>query len=250
MVFLTAIFSFALPIGALVYWRKRTGLSIIPFAAGAMCFLLFAMGLEQASHTFFLSADNPVSRLIRSNSWLYVLYGCLAAGIFEETGRLFGYKLLLRGQKRREISVAYGIGHGGIEVILTLGLTYVILCLVKLGISMGDAGSDKILQETLQATGAGEMALSMLERVSAMALHIGLSIVVFYAVNRPGKMGFYPLAILMHGIADLPAAMYQAGILKPIVLVELLTFILAVGILAFGSLIYRRLDENDDAVSG
>ena len=46
MILLTAFFAFLLPIGALVYWRRRTGLGIVPFAAGALCFLLFAMGLE------------------------------------------------------------------------------------------------------------------------------------------------------------------------------------------------------------
>ena len=173
MILLTAFFAFLLPIGALVYWRKRTGLGIVPFAAGALCFLLFAMGLEQVLHSFCLVSDNPVSRVIKSSPWITALYGCLAAGICEESGRLFGFRLLLRRQKAREVSVAYGIGHGGIESILTLGLTYVILALASFGITMGDAGTDEMLRQTISTASSGTLLLAMFERAEKWCVHAG-----------------------------------------------------------------------------
>lgn len=246
MIYATAIFAFLLPIAALVIWKKKTGITFFPFLAGALCFMLFAMGLEQLLHGIFLAEGNPVSQTIMGTPWLYVLYGCLSAGIFEETGRLFGFKLLLRNYPEKETSVAYGIGHGGIESILTLGLSYLILSLVKLGITIGDAEAEAMLLDSIGTVTWSSALLAMLERVSAMTLHIGLSILVFAAANREGKKYLYPAAIVLHALADVPAALYQTGILKSIPLVEGIALLCAVCILLFGTMIYRKMDLDTD----
>ena len=58
------IYSFALPIGLLIWWKKRSGESLWCFIAGAICFMLFAMTLESLLHAFMLSGNNPVSAAI------------------------------------------------------------------------------------------------------------------------------------------------------------------------------------------
>lgn len=247
MLLITTVFAFALPIGAMIYWRKRTELGIKPFVVGAACFLLFAMSLEQVLHTFVLGGDTPLSRTIKGTPALFVLYGSLAAGIFEETGRLFGFKALLRGERRKEVSVAYGIGHGGIEVILVLGVSYLMLTLVKFGVSLGDAETNALLADSLSKTSTGTMVWAILERVSGMMLHIGLSIMVFYAASRPGKMIFYLIAILLHALADVPAALFQAEILKSIPAIELIVFCCSVCILSIGVFIYRKMDKGAES---
>ena len=222
MMIFTLFFSFAVPIGLLVYWKKRNGLSIFPFVVGGMCFLLFAMGLEQMLHAVCIGMDTPVSRAIQSNPWLYVAYACLAAGIFEETGRYFGFKVLLRNYKERPVSVAYGIGHGGIETIMTLGLTYLLLTLVR-------------------TSSADEMGLAMLERISAMMPHISLAILVFAAVHGEKKKYLYPLAIVLHALTNVMAGLYQTGLVTNILLVELVTFACSVCIMIFGRKIYLQI---------
>ena len=243
MLILTTLFSFALPIGLLVYWKNRHDLPMFPFVTGAFCFLLFALGLEQVLHTFCIVRDNPVSRAIQANPWLYVIYGCLAAGIFEETGRLFGFRVLLRNYKEKEISVAYGIGHGGIETILSLGLTYLLLSLVSLGVTMGSPEANAPLLESLQAATAGEMSLAMLERISAMMMHIGLSILVFIAVRDSSRFWLYPAAIGLHALADFAVGMYQVKILNSISLVEAIAFVCGLGILGFGAALYQKMEK-------
>ena len=182
---------------------------------GSLCFLLFAMGLEQMLHAVVIGMENPISERINNTPWLYVLYGCLAAGIFEETGRYFGFSVLLRNYKEKEVSVAYGIGHGGIETIMTLGLTYGMLALVSLGVSLGDEQTSELLWKTINSAGAGEMCLAMLERVSAMMLHIGLSVLVFAAVRR-GKKLLYPLLFRVYH-RGYPVIHFSLGI-KPCLL--------------------------------
>ena len=241
MMIFTLFFSFAVPIGLLVYWKKRNGLSIFPFVVGGMCFLLFAMGLEQMLHAVCIGMDTPVSRAIQANPWLYVAYGCLAAGIFEETGRYFGFKVLLRNYRERPVSVAYGIGHGGIETIMTLGLTYLLLTLVHFGVGIGDPESNAMLMESVRTSSAGEMGLAMLERISAMMMHISLSILVFAAVNGEKKKYLYPLAIVLHALTNVMAGLYQTGLVTNILLVELVTFACSVCIMIFGRKIYLQI---------
>ena len=240
MLIMTTVFAFGFPIALMIYWKKRCNLTNFPFIMGSLCFLLFAMGLEQMLHAVVIGMENPISERINNTPWLYVLYGCLAAGIFEETGRYFGFSVLLRNYKEKEVSVAYGIGHGGIETIMTLGLTYGMLALVSLGVSLGDEQTSELLWKTINSAGAGEMCLAMLERVSAMMLHIGLSVLVFAAVRR-GKKLLYPLAIVLHALSNISAGLYQVGILSNIILVEFITFVCALCVLGGAVSLYRKM---------
>lgn len=46
-----------------------------------------------------------------------------------------------------------------------------------------------------------------------MLLHISLSIVVFYAVKE-NKKKYLLQAIILHAVFDVPAAMYQCGVIN------------------------------------
>ena len=60
--------------------------------------------------------------------------------------------------------------------------------------------------------------LAIFERIIAMTLHIALSVLVFYAVMKKGKIYYYFLAIILHALANTSAAMMQAGLLDNIFL--------------------------------
>src|SRR3954453_12090483 len=95
--------------------RGRMTLSVRNIAIGAGVFFLFSQVLEKLMHAYVLSG-NPVTA-----SWLqlhplgYALYGCLAAGLFEEVGRYLGMRFLVKDTGNPGTAVAYGLGHGGIE---------------------------------------------------------------------------------------------------------------------------------------
>ena len=71
------IFAFAMPIGLLIFWKKRSNLTMFPFTVGGMCYLLFAMVLEQLVHMICIGMIQPLSDAILSNFWLYVTFGCV-----------------------------------------------------------------------------------------------------------------------------------------------------------------------------
>ena len=94
MVF-SLLVSFVLPIVLLVVLKRRFQVSAMGALVGAGGFILFVLVLEQILHWAVLSFT-PVGTI----PWAYVLYGCLAAGVFEETGRLVIDVYKRQGQKR------------------------------------------------------------------------------------------------------------------------------------------------------
>ncbi|MDE6282170.1 MAG: YhfC family intramembrane metalloprotease, partial [Oscillospiraceae bacterium] len=110
----------AVPLGIMLFLRKRGG-AWTTFLIGAGTFILFAMILEQLFHGPVLFSG--IGAMIQGNIWLYGLYGGLAAGLFEETGRFLAFRFALRRRQDRITSLTYGIGHGGIEAFLIAGLT-------------------------------------------------------------------------------------------------------------------------------
>ena len=54
------------------------------------------------------------------------------------------------------------------------------------------------------------MAMNVIERLFAMFLHIGLTVIVFYGVIN-AKKGCLPAAILLHMLMDTFPALYQRG---------------------------------------
>lgn len=214
------LLSVLLPFIFILVLRRRFKVQWLPILIGAGIFILFAMVLEQISHMLILrpEADGTIP-LIAESPWLYVLYGVLAAGIFEETGRLFAFLFMKRRYKIVDSAVSYGIGHGGIEAIIIVGLGMLNTVILSLMINSGSMIVDSLpagTVESITGTPVYMYILSILERVIAISVHIGLSILVWAAVMKKGKWWLFPLAIVLHALTNLTAAMLQAGLLTNI----------------------------------
>ena len=236
----TLLFSLALPLGLMIWWKKKTGAKLWTFIAGAICFTVFAMVLERILHTFCLVQKNPVSNFIVNNTIAYMLYGAFAAGIFEETGRLFGFKVLLKKYNEKKDAIAYGIGHGGIEVIFILGISYLYFFLAICGVTVGDAATTQTLLDSVKNLQVSTCCMAMIERVSAMLIHVSLSLIVFVAAREKGKFWLFPVAILMHAFMDAPAVLYQIGVPIPLLAVEVLMIVLGIMYFVIGKKILDK----------
>ena len=214
------LLSILLPFIFILILRRRFKIQWIPILIGAGIFILFAMVLEQITHMLVLRPEvDGTIPLITDSPWLYVLYGVLAAGIFEETGRLFAFLLMKRKYKVVDSAVSYGIGHGGIEAIIVVGLGMLNSIIIGIMINSGGGIAESLpagTAEILTGTPVYMYILSIIERVFAITVHIALSILVWIAVMKKAKWWLFPLAIVLHALTNTTAAMFQAGLLTNI----------------------------------
>lgn len=208
-------------IAVIVYKRKNRDTWLPSVFIGAGTFIVFALLLERLLHMVML----PV---VKDSVIWYGIYGALAAGVFEETGRFVAYKTLMRKHYTTKNAVIMGLGHGGIEAVLVLGATlliYLVLVLSANSVGLAKAletaakGNAEMAQtlgaqlETIRDYNFISCALGIYERVIAIVFHTCMSIFLYKAVTQKGKIWLYPTAILLHALLDFPAALYQMQVI-------------------------------------
>lgn len=250
----TGLLAITIPVVLIVAWKMYTKRSLVPFWVGVMVFIAFSRMLEMIPHSLFLLSSNPVSKAINGNVVLYVIYAATVAALFEETGRYLAFRFVLTKHPNKETAVTYGIGHGGIECILVLGVTYIQYYAYGQLINNGSMDKmfsaykdssqsvDALNQLITNIKGVTQMTCYMadLERISAMMVQVALSILVFQAVYVAGKKYMYWVAVALHFLMDVPAALYQKSVLK-LLPTEIILFVYAALVLALGVKIYQGL---------
>jgi uncharacterized membrane protein YhfC len=227
-----------IPIAFFLIFRNRWHLKALPMWIGVLIFFVFSQVLEKILNVIILRPQpNGTIALANNHPWLFVIYGILAAGIFEETGRLVGFLYLKKKVSGLQTAISYGIGHGGIEMILIGAMSLVSYLIISTGIN---AHNQKILTTVASSltqsltTNAGWLiSETIIERLFAFGIQLSLSILVWLAVNRTAKRWLYPLAIGLHAIIDVPSAMYQAHLLSGMTMTLSLTILLTLLLGAF-----------------
>ena len=233
------VLAFVIPIASVIVFKLKNRDARLPSAlVGAVTFLVFALILEQLMHTIILP-------FVQGNRVSYIIYGALAAGIIEETGRLTAYKVVMKDNLTAKNAIMMGLGHGGLECLILLG--YTLIGLVGSAIMVNNNGLEITINtlsggsaeraesvraqlEALASYGFGDMALAVYERLLAMIFHVCMSVLVFHAVTQPGKMKLYVLAVILHAALDVPAAMYQVGMLSLPVVYIIMTVMTAAAV--------------------
>ena len=170
----------------------------------------------------------PLLQVLSTQSWfaafaahtvVYVIVvGGLSAGLFEETARLVGAKLLKKHRTYKDM-LSFGLGHGLCEMILLIGLgqlNNLLFCLLvrdpQLAASLG-VGNDLLQAVTQQLAAASPLMvyLGILERVSAVMYHVFATCLVFLAVKRRRPV-LYLAAILAHTVFNAGVSLVLMGL--------------------------------------
>ena len=248
---LCAVLGIAVPI-LLSWWIiKKYNVRPLTIIIGALVFVVFALVLEPILHQIVLKG--PHGPVITGNILYYALYGGLAAGIFEETGRFLAMKFLLKREPSSAITgVGYGLGHGGAEMLIIFGVTMLSNIAISAMINAGQI--DTVLAsvpaenlatvqaqfDSLKDLAPGTLFIGLWERASALILQIGLSLLVWVAVRRGGKwLWLFPAAILLHALVDAVAVVISKTV--GMVAVEIIISALAVAVGAMGWMVAKKL---------
>ncbi len=257
----SALLAIGAPIALIVVFRKRFRIQALPVAFGAAAFIIFALILEALVHQIALSPDAYGNNAIAQSPVLFMLYGGFMAGIFEETGRFVSFKLLKKRCCGVKTGLAYGVGHGGVEAVLLVGVSMIssiILCVTINSIgseqfiaSAGAGVSPGVLEAqiaSLAAAPPAQFLLGGIERLFAIAIQVSLSVFVYYAAYDNRRWYLYPLAILMHAVVDFIPALNQTGALggENLMVIEGFVFACA-ALLVFLAVRLHRLMSREEA---
>ncbi|MFL6705617.1 MAG: YhfC family intramembrane metalloprotease [Paraburkholderia graminis] len=245
-----------------IYRRLRRPLALKPrpAIAGIAVFALFAMVIERALNDYVLHRNEATATFL-SHPLAFVVYGALAAGICEEVGRFIGMRLLIKRASASAsasasatpapaqqtprtddgTALAYGLGHGGAEAWLVGVMVQVQWILFAVFENRGQLDSYlsnlpteslmriHLILASLTPQTAGIFAL---ERIAALVFQIGLSVLMWRGL-RAGWRGILPLAIALHALVDVPAALFQAQLvpLAAVDAVYALAAVVVVGLL-------------------
>lgn len=241
------VLAILIPIAALIIFKlKNKTVKLRYFFIGAAAFVVFALILEQILHVFMQST------IQNSSIAVYVLYGALCAGIFEETGRFLAFKLFFKNENDPRASIMYGLGHGGIESVILLGLTMLSYAVTAVTINaigtdafFGSLNYEQNMIALIQLAALAQYDiptafLSIVERIFAITLHVSLSVIVFASVKMKGRFWLYPAAVAIHAIFDVPAALYQRDAMS-IVLCEILLALGTVVAVIIAAKVYKAM---------
>ncbi len=250
---LDIVLGFAVPV-CLAWWMiKKYKVRLSTILIGAATFIVFALVLEALVHKIVLGGS--LGATIQGKTLYYALYGGLMAGLFEETGRFLSMKFLMKKEPTTVLpGLAYGAGHGGVEMLIVFGISMISNLVMSVMINAGQletivSQTPAEAQEQVRAAAAqlaelraGSLLLGLWERISALILHLSLSVLVWAAVRKGGKwLWLFPAAILLHAGVDAQAVILSKSASMPAL--EAIIFAESVAIAGIAYMAGRRISS-------
>ena len=229
-IIITMMLLLAFLIVSIWYAKKKYQINLAVLGLGAVAFFLSSQILEKLIHVLVLHPQKDGSiALLQEHPLIYIVYGLAMAAFFEETARLIFFKWL---EKKRNLekadALAYGLGHGGLELIF-LGLTslvnlYIVLSAVQTqNPQVLQLLSEKMLK-TIQSLSVWQIYLLAFERILALGFQLLLTVWVYQGVRQ--KNWVYLLAAYgLHAVFDLVPSLAQVGWITSPVLVEVILLV-------------------------
>ncbi|RKP52517.1 YhfC family intramembrane metalloprotease [Trinickia fusca] len=218
------LFVALLPIALYARLRKPMALERRDTIVGIAVFAFFAMIVERAVNAYLLGINATTSAWL-SHPVAFVLYGTLAAGVFEEGGRYVGMRFIAgrlatgASDRRDGVALGYGLGHGGAEAWLVGVLTQIQWIAYAILANRGELDRHLVnlpidavarIHLLLASLSLPMAALFALERTAALVFQVGLSALMWRGV-RAGRLVIVPIAIVAHALLDVPALLFQVG---------------------------------------
>jgi uncharacterized membrane protein YhfC len=197
---ISAAIALFLPIAAALWWSHKSGIGWRYWGFGALVFFVSQIVLRLP---WLVPLGAAVSGSIKGNLWLtaaWVAFAAITAALFEEIGRWLGYRYLLREEKSFRSGMMYGLGHGGIESILLVGLsvaaslaTYVLLAQGKLPQLPAEQAAQ--ISAVLAAQTPLTALMGGVERIFTLVFHVAFSVLVLQCFLRGERRWlFYSIA--------------------------------------------------------
>ncbi|MBQ7000545.1 MAG: YhfC family intramembrane metalloprotease [Oscillospiraceae bacterium] len=206
-----------------------------------------------------LAAQDWFIRFSQSHLFLYAFSLAFTAGLFELAGRFAVAKLMQKNLTYNR-SLAAGLGHGGIEAMVLVGITYInnlaYMAMINAGTfdaavaqtaAMGvDVGQLELLKVQLLTTSPALYLLGGFERLLAMTAHAAMSMLVCYGVAQKKVLPCTLVCLGIHTFIDLTAGL---TLILPQTTAYLVIYSILTAVAVVSVLVIRRISRSWKEVS-
>ncbi len=216
---LTLFVSLILPVLVLILFTakyKRQGI-LSAWLLGAAGFFVTQMLIRLPVLTF-LQGQGWFLQFAQNHLFGYAFSLAFTAGLFELAGRFAVAKIMQKNLTDHR-ALAAGLGHGGIEAMLLIGMTYVNNLIYIFMINSGtfdaiitqtaamgvDAAQLELIRTQFLTSSPLLFALAGFERLLAMIGHAAMSMLVCYGVVHRKVLPSLLLCLGIHTLMDLTA---------------------------------------------
>lgn len=214
----------------IIYGIKNKGKGVWKaLALGAAGFVLLQMIIRMPILSI-VSMLPGFGNFVMNYYVLYCLILAFTAALFEVVAR-FGVAKILQKKINYEQGIAAGLGHGGIEAILIVGMTYINNLLYAIMINTGSFAQTIDAVATTDTTGMAEAQLLAIqaslveapsylfylagyERVLTVIFHTAMSLLVCYLVYKRKAVLGVSIAFVAHFLVDFIAPLIN-GLATP-----------------------------------
>lgn len=219
----TLIVSTLLPLIFAIIWcvKNKSKKTISALLLGALGFFVMQIVIRTPILSLISQTDGFLD-FVSSNYVLYCLILAFTAALFEVIAR-YGVAKILRKNLSFERSFAAGIGHGGIESIIIIGMTYISNLVLSFMINTNtfdivveqtsaqgiDASNLTAVKEQLIGTNPSTFLLGGFERILTITIHIGLTVLVWYFVKHKKDIIGILICLLAHFAVDFVGGFVQ-----------------------------------------
>lgn len=219
---------FGIPIlGFLIIRKQQKGIGRA-FLVGMLTFTVSQVCLRIPILTYVLP-NFMWFNIMQMDIFISGLFLGGTAALFEEGARWISMRFLLKDRYSLYHGLAFGLGHGGIEAILLVGinmLVYLVMVLTGNG--------------SLTSASAGNIFMGGVERVSAIAFHIGASLIIMYGFSIGKSLRGLAAAFLLHTIFDASVVILSSQYGVDVVIIEVIIAVFGLLVLLAGLYLYKR----------
>jgi uncharacterized membrane protein YhfC len=186
------------PLGLGYALRRRLGVSWRWFYVGGVMFL--ASLIRFPLNRYVSSAVLTLGYGSTLTTFILLAFPSLTAGIFEEGARYVAYRYVV-DEHSLENGLMYGAGHGGIESVFIVGINVVTLGVLML---FKPALIPPPILDSILISPAYLPLVGLYERLGAMTLQVGLSVMVLEYFRRR-DVRYLVGAVALHFLVDFVA---------------------------------------------
>ena len=197
--------SLVLPLAALAYFIYKKNRYYLPFLLGAATFAVFQI-LTRIPLLGVLNNQVWFINLTAFYPIIHLAFLAVTAALFEELGRFAVMKLFMRRNQRWLDGISFGLGHGGFEAIMLVGINAVAVLIIG-GVAFG------------LVEGQGGMFWGGVERLLTIPVHVAWSVMVLQSVVQKRYRYLY-IALFTHALTDFGIVMLASFTTLSVLAVE------------------------------